>query len=196
MGGTQKITAYIMRIKALFNLLRSSSTGKPDCTMRSTSRLFHYAFAVLAVATLGKVFTSPGQSPCIGVIIEDVRQDIGISRSALTGLYFAATTTSALLLPIGGRLIDRFGPRIMVGVFAAGLGVACLVISTVSRPGGFHLFAALFMLRFFGQGNLMNVSITEINYWWVERRGLMMGIAGGVVSATMLGVIPVIMMAL
>ena len=49
------------------------------------------------------------------------------------------------------------------------------------------------MLRFFGQGNMMNVSICEINYWWIERRGVVMGIAGAIVSSMMLGIIPIIM---
>ena len=101
---------------------------RPDRIMKSCGGLCHYGFIVLAIATLGKVFSSPGQSPCIGVIIEDVRLDINITRSALTGYYFVATTTSALFLPFGGRLIDYFGPRIMVGIFAFGLGLACFVI--------------------------------------------------------------------
>lgn len=172
---------------------------RPDPLMRSLDSCccrdrIHYAYVVLAVATLGKVFSSPGQSPCIGVIIEDVRVDLGISRSLLTGLYFAATTASALLLPLGGRWIDRCGPRVMVGVFACGLGVACWAMSRVDQR--VHLLFALFLLRFFGQGNMMNVSITEINYWWIARRGLVMGLAGSVVSATMLGIIPMIMMKL
>lgn len=176
----------------------------------------HYAYIVLAVATLGKVFTSPGQSPCIGVIIEDVRLDLDISRSMLTGLYFAATTMSALMLPLGGRCIDKFGPRAMVGVFSFGLGLACVAMSQVAGDNEtttttraqeaddavkkvlhcLHLLFAFFLLRFFGQGNLMNVSTTEINYWWVERRGLVNGISGSVQSATMLGIIPIIMMSL
>jgi MFS family permease len=164
-----------------------------DPIVKAFSRYFHYGFVVLLVATLGKVFTSPGQSPCIGVIIEDVRLEVNITRSALTGYYFAATTTSALLLPIGGKLIDYFGPRIMVTIFASGLGLACFVMSWVQKPGGFHLYIALLMLRFFGQGNMMNVSICEINYWWVERRGAVMGIAGAIVSSMMLGIIPIIM---
>ena len=169
---------------------------KPDPLMNLSSSYFHYGFIVLAVATLGKVFSSPGQSPCIGVIIEEVRLDVNITRSTLTGYYFAATTTSALFLPLGGKLIDRFGPRTMVTVFASGLGFACFFISWVQTPGGFHLFFALFMLRFFGQGNMMNVSICEINYWWIEKRGAVMGIAGAIVSSMMLGIIPIIMIAL
>jgi len=185
---------------------------RPDPLIRSfesccCSTGIHYGYVVLVIATIGKVFTSPGQSPCIGVIIESVRLDVNISRSVMTGLYFAATTVSALILPLGGKWIDEFGPRVMVGVFACGLGFACLIMSRVAvvseNTGGemkvfhcLHLFVSFFLLRFFGQGNLMNVSVTEINYWWIEKRGLVMGIAGSVVSATMLGIIPVIMMSL
>jgi len=183
-------------------------------SLESCCSSVHYAYVVLIVATLGKIFSSPGQSPCIGVIIEDVRLDVNISRSMMTGLYFAATTTSAFILPLGGKWIDRFGPRVMVFVFACGLGLACMVMSRVAAGEDnneaataiddarnkmlncLHLLLAFFLLRFFGQGNMMNVSIIEINYWWIEKRGLVMGIAGSIVSATMLGIVPIIMMSL
>ena len=57
---------------------------------------------------------------------------------------------------------------------------------STAQGGGFHLFAALFMLRFFGQGSMMNVSVYQINLWWIKRRGAMMGVAGAVVSSMML----------
>ena len=40
----------------------------------------------------------------------------------------------------------------------------------------------------------MNVSITEINYWFVEYRGKAMGLAGAAVSCIMLGLLPIFMM--
>ncbi len=173
---------------------RGGGSGGPDRLMRACGCL-HYGWVVLAVATLGKVFTSPGQSPCIGVVVEDVRATVGITRTEMTGLYLGATTLSAALLPLTGRAIDRAGPRLMVVLFSGGLAGACFLMST-AQGGGFHLFAALFMLRFFGQGSMMNVSVYQINLWWIKRRGAMMGVAGAVVSSMMLGVIPVVMMAL
>ena len=44
-----------------------------DCVMRGCGRRAHYGWVVLVVATVGKIFTSPGQSPCIGVAIDSVR---------------------------------------------------------------------------------------------------------------------------
>ena len=109
-------------------------------------------------------------------------------------MYLAATTTSSILLPLTGILIDRLGPRFMVVVVSLGLACACFLMSIAQK--GPHLFFTLLMLRFFGQGSLMNVSVTEINYWWVRKRGRAMGLAGAIVSAMMQGVIPVIMIAL
>ena len=168
--------------------------GKPDRLMLACGCL-HYSWVILAVATLGKVFTSPGQSPCIGVVVEDVRATVNITRTEMTGLYLGATTLSAAVLPLTGQAIDRAGPRAMVLVFSVGLACACFLMST-AQGGGLHLFLALFMLRFFGQGSMMNVSVYQINLWWIKRRGAMMGVAGAIVSSMMLGVIPVVMMAL
>jgi sugar phosphate permease len=52
---------------------------------------------------------------------------------------------------------------------------------------------AFFFLRFFGQGHLFNSSVTQINYWFVANRGKAMGLAGAIVSAMMLGIIPLVM---
>ena len=126
---------------------------------------FHlfYGFVVLVAATVGKIFTSPGQSPCIGVAITPIRDSLGLSRSSVTLLYLVATTASAATLPwTTGWAIDRFGPRASVVGIALGLAAACFVVSTAQTWP--HLLVAFFMLRFFGQGSLMNVSITEINY--------------------------------
>ena len=154
----------------------------------------HYAWVVLIFGTLGKIFTSPGQSPCIGVAIDEVRKSLNMTHTEMTSMYLAATTTSSILLPVTGILIDRLGPRIVVVMVSLGLACACFLMSIAQR--GAHLFFTLLMLRFFGQGSLMNVSVTEINYWWVRKRGRAMGLAGAVVSAMMQGVIPVIMIAL
>ncbi len=154
----------------------------------------HYSYISLAFGTLAKTLTSAGQSPCIGVVLPNLRADLGLTLTRITMLYMFATTCSALLLPFCGRLIQKTPIRHSVTIISIALAVACFFFSTVrSEPA---LFVALFCLRFFGQGNLFNVSIVFINNWWVELKGTAMGIAGACVSALMLGGMPVIMMRL
>ena len=95
------------------------------------ARGLFYGYVVLVTATVGKIFTSPGQSPCIGVAITPIREALGESRSKVTLLYLIATTCSALTLPwTTGRAIDKWGPRKCVVAIALGLAAACFVVST------------------------------------------------------------------
>ena len=153
-----------------------------------------YGYVILVAATVGNIISGPGQSPCVGVIIGEVVHDLGLSLTLVTGLYFLATATSALALTYMGKIIDIYGVQIMVVVISIGLGVGCISLSKVgSEDFAFlagSLYLSFFLLRFFGQGSLMMVSKTCINYWFVDLRGTMMGIAGASVSLGMNGVFP------
>ena len=151
----------------------------------------HYGYIILAVCTIGKTLTAPGQSPCIGVVINVIIEDIDISLTTVTALYFFATTASAICLTRMGRIIDLVGVQKMVLVIAFMLGMACFVISQARNV--LVLLLSFFMLRFFGQGSLMMVSKMTINYWWVNLRGQMMGIAGALVSLGMTGIFPIVL---
>ena len=109
-----------------------------------------YGYVVLVVCTVGKILTAPGQSPCIGVVINSIVDDIGISLTTVTGLYLVATTTSAIALSRMGKVIDRVGVRIMVTVIALLLGVACFVASVARNVG-------VLLLAFFFYGSLDKV---------------------------------------
>ena len=152
---------------------------------------FFYGYTILFACTIGKILTAPGQSPCIGVVINSIVEDLNISLTTVTGLYLVATTSSSIALTFMGRIIDRVGVRIMVCIISVMLGVACFVASAAHNIG--VLLLAFFLLRFFGQGSLMMVSKTTINYWWVDLRGTMMGIAGALVSLGMTGIFPIIL---
>lgn len=152
---------------------------------------FFYGYVILFACTVGKILTAPGQSPCIGVVIGVIVKDLDISLTTVTASYFIATTTSAVCLTKMGKIIDRFGVQNMVAIIATMLGAACFVASIAQNVP--TLLVAFFMLRFFGQGSLMMVSKTTINYWWIELRGTMMGVAGAMVSLGMTGVFPIIL---
>ena len=154
----------------------------------------HFGYVILAAATIGKVFSAPGQSPCIGVVIDKVALSIDISSTTISSIYLAATITSAAVLPFTGILIKKWGVRISIGVIAFGLAFSCFLLSWSAT--NFHLYFSLFGLRFFGQGLMMQTSITTLNLWWVRSRGMMMGVAGAIVSGFLLGAVPLIMMAL
>ena len=147
----------------------------------------HYGVIIVAVATLAKICTAPGQSAIIGIHLDSVMSSLSLSRSQISLLYLIATVASSAALPLMGKLVDLLGPRLAVTFIASGLGVACLFASLVEGP--IELLVAFFALRFFGQGSMMLVAQYTINLWWVKRRGLAMGIGGSLMSLGMLGLI-------
>ena len=151
----------------------------------------HYGYVVLVVATLGKIMSAPGQSPCIGVVIDCIMGSLALSRSTTSGLYLVATVASAATLPRLGQLVDRIGVRKFVTATALLLGVACWLMAVV--PNAALLLLCFYLLRLLGQGAIFLVSVTAINLWWVKRRGLMMGIAGAAVTTGISALVPVLL---
>ena len=121
----------------------------------------HYGYVVLVVATLGKIMSAPGQSPCIGVVIDCIMGSLALSRSTTSGLYLVATVASAATLPRLGQLVDRIGVRKFVTATALLLGVACWLMAVV--PNAALLLLCFYLLRLLGQGAIfLAVSYTHL----------------------------------
>jgi MFS family permease len=151
---------------------------------------FSYGYIAVVVATVGKIMSSPGQSPCIGVMIECIMSNLQLSRSTISALYLVATCASAASLPQVGQLVDRVGVQRFVALNALLLGGACALFA--SCTSSLMLLLCFYLLRLLGQGAIFLVSVTAINLWWVKRRGLMMGIAGAGAQAGITALVPVL----
>ncbi|MGC9349164.1 MAG: MFS transporter [Anaerolineae bacterium] len=157
-----------------------TSTQKSSIVHRTP---FFYGWVIAVVATLGIIMTNPGQTPVISIFIDRFIDDLGISRSLISSLYLVGTVVGGLSLSVWGRQIDRHGPRLMTGVIAGLLGVACLYMGFVQNA--VMLGFGFVLLRMLGQGGLSLVSRHVVNQWWVRRRGLVVGLTG--VAAALLG---------
>lgn len=114
--------------------------------------------------------------------------DLGISRSMVSFLFAVGPLAGSFALPFIGRQVDRRGPRLMIVLIAAALGLSCLGMSLVHNAAALCLgFVAL---RTFGKGGMDLVSTNVINQWWVRRRGMAMGLAGMGMSLLGFGAFP------
>lgn len=155
---------------------------------------FFYGWIVLAAGTLGIISSMPGQTMGVSVFTDSLIEATGLTRKQLSLAYLFGTLVSGFLLIPGGRLVDRFGVRLMNVVASAGLGVSLLalsriesVVETAARLTGgrgvlalsfFVAMAGFFFIRFFGQGLLAMIPRVMIGRWFSRRRGLAMGISG------------------
>lgn len=126
----------------------------------------------------------PSQTFTVGVFIDSFIADLGISRANISLIYGVATLGGSLLLPLMGRLVDRYGASRMILVVAVGLGLS--VASVSLAHGVMALLLAMLAIRFFGFGSTQLVINNAIAHWFIRQRGKVMGITGLSLAASLL----------
>ena len=137
---------------------------------------FFYGWTIVGIGSLGIFTSGAGQSHTFSPFIPVISKDLQISSTSITTAYMIATLFAAFLLPQIGKLVDKFGPRIVLIYTVILLGIGCLIFGTASN---FLMLAVAFgFLRFFGQGTLMLGSANIITQWFDKKRGFALGLMG------------------
>ncbi len=145
---------------------------------------FYYGWVILSVGMLGIVMMGPSQTFTVSLFIDHIVADLGISRSVVSLIYGVATLTASFMLPITGRLVDRYGARRLIVVDAIIFGLAIMLLSKLSGP--WSLLGLFLIVRFLGFGSMQLISNNVIAQWFVRRRGFVMGIAGQSLAISLL----------
>jgi MFS family permease len=128
----------------------------------------------LAGGFLLTLFSSFGQSFFIGLSGDALRATFHLSGGAFGGIYMVATMGSAITLPWLGRTLDLMPGWKVVRFTAPALGLACVLIAIA--PNVAVLTLALYLLRLFGLGMMLETAFTEIGRWFVANRGRAMAL--------------------
>jgi len=156
---------------------------------------FFYGWVIVFAATIGSIFSIPGQTMGFSVFTDVLINELGLSRVQLSLAYCLGTVASGLTLPWLGGVLDRWGERRMAvaSVLATG-GVLfylanCGVISQAlgqAMPAGIAAFAVIglgfYMIRAAAQGVLSMTCRNVIGKWFDHQRGLALAISGVLVS--------------
>ncbi len=136
---------------------------------------FFHGWIILFVAALGMFASGPGQTFGISVFVDPIIEDLGWSRTLVSGLYTAGSLTAATAMILVGRLLDRHGARVMLFSVAVLFGLAALGMGRIAAP--IHLYLGFVALRMLGQGSLTLVSTTLVAIWFRRLRGRATAIA-------------------
>ncbi|PRQ06937.1 MFS transporter [Enhygromyxa salina] len=172
----------------------------PDHPISPRRLPFFYGYVVVVGAILGVLASVPGQSTGFAVFTDHLIAASGLTRLQLSNTYMLGTVGCALLLPYGGKLLDRWGARPTAMLACMCLG-ATLVLLTATAPifewsvdwfadspaaqlmFMFSLLSIAFVsLKLATQGMLTMVSRTMIAKWFARRRGLVVALAGAIVG--------------
>lgn len=150
-----------------------------------------YGWIVVAI-TAATLFFSAGIRSAPGVFILPLEADMGWSRSAISFAVSIGLIMLGIAGPLSGWLMDRFGPK---RVTVAGLTlVAVAMVGSYRITQLWHLNLLWGALSGLGTGMVGGVLGPAVaNRWFVERRGLVIGIFGASLSAGQLVFVPLLM---
>ncbi len=152
---------------------------------------------IVFAATLGAIFSIPGQTMGFSVFTDLLMEELGLSRVELSFAYCIGTVGSGLTLPWLGKVLDRLGERKMAVASVIAIGLILFYLSQtgpLSRGLGKILPASIasflviglgfYMIRAAAQGVLSMTCRNAIGKWFDYQRGLALAISGVLVSFT------------
>ena len=140
---------------------------------RSAQGLY-YGWANVAVAALAMAGTLPGRTQGLGLVTEPLLADFQIDRVTFANINLWATLIGSLFCLPCGRLVDRFGARLVLTAVTAALGAA--VLAMTAAHGAWALAAGVTLTRGFGQSALSVVSLALVGKWFGRRINYAMGV--------------------
>ena len=127
-------------------------------------------YFVVAGACLTQ-FTIIGLLFSYGLFFKVFEEEFGWSRTLLSGAMSLAFLMMGVLAIFGGRLNDRYGPRIVLSITGLFYGAGFALISQVSQP--WQLFAIFGLFIGLGMSTHDVVTLSTVARWFEKRRGIM-----------------------
>jgi sugar phosphate permease len=151
-------------------------------------RKIYYGWIVVAVTFLA-LLVSSGVRTTPTIIIKPLEADFGWDRASISLAVAVSLFAFGFGGPIGGALVDRFGPRrvMLGGLTLTALGLVPLI--GMNQLWQLHIFWGL--LVGVGTGTVTNVLGATVALRWFNRyRGLVVGIFGAASAAGQLLFVP------
>ena len=145
--------------------------GRPGQVLHG--RVF-YGWTVVAAAFL-VLFMAYGTQYAFGVFFAALVEEFGWSRAGVSGVFSLYAFVYASFALVAGRLTDRWGPRAVIAIGGALLGLALIAMSGVRALWQPYLLygtaAALGMSTAYVPCN------ATVAKWFTRRRGIAVGLA-------------------
>jgi sugar phosphate permease len=138
------------------------------------------------------LLVSAGVRAAPTVLINPLETELGWGRATISAAVSIGLLLYGLSGPVAGWLMDRFGPKLLSVAGVAIIGLSTLAGAAVNELWQLNLYWGV--LSGVGTGIVAPVlGATVANRWFVERRGLVLGIFGAAASAGQLVTVPALM---
>lgn len=154
------------------------------------AKIFYGWWVVLAFSVM--VFLSSGLRFTVGPFLKPVVTDLDLDRGSFSLVISLSLFLFGAFMPLVGRLVDRFGARLVV--CGGSLVLAGALIATGQSTALWHLFlfyGILVALGLSATGQVVASAI--IARWFARRRGTAVSVLSGASAAGMTFLVPIVM---
>jgi MFS family permease len=130
---------------------------------------------IVAVGTIAMGVGAFMATTPFSAFLSPMTRDLGWSHATLNGAQGLGSLVGGLTAPVAGRLVDRYGARVLLTVASLGLGLAMLICAGVREPWQFYVGYGLGRVMF--QGVVTVAVTTAVANWFVRQRGRATGLA-------------------
>ena len=142
-----------------------------------------YGWIIVGISTL--ILTlGLGMLQSFGVFFKPIASEFQWTRDVTAAAFSIFGVVEAIVTPASGFFVDRYGPRTVLAISGILAGVGYFLISQIHALWQFYLFFGLIIGV--SNGAAYTPIVSTINRWFVEKRGLALGIVvSGVGVGTM-----------
>ncbi|MBA7615915.1 L-lactate transporter [subsurface metagenome] len=144
---------------------------------------YFYGWNVVGASFLAHLASGWQLSTMWGFFFKPLQNEFGWSRSALAGVHSTVRVTEALIAPVVGPLIDKYGPRVLMPTGAIIIALAMLGATQINALWQLYLLRGIVVAIGLA---LIGALVTgvAVNNWFIRKRGRALAISrlGGNIS--------------
>lgn len=151
--------------------------------MKRRKKEFFYGWINLGILWLSYMLISVPFTYAFGIVVSDMAKSIRLTMTLAAGGYTCYQLSGALMTPLIGKLVVRFGPK---KIFLSGcilMSLAASLMTYVVHGALLYYFVWIFLFSYgFRSAGLLPSQVILAN-WFFKKRGLAMAIlltAGGI----------------
>lgn len=142
-------------------------------TTNKSQRSIFYGWVVVAAGSV-ILLLAWGFQYSYGVFFTELCDDLNWTRTMVSGAYSLFFLWHSITYLASGRLNDRHGPRLTLAISIIALSIGYALMSIINVPWQLYAFYGIIIGT--GAGFAFVPVTSTVSRWFVERRGMVLGI--------------------
>ena len=153
------------------------------------SRIF-YGYWILAISFFCIFIHSGATVGAFSLFVKHLQTEFGWSRGEIMAAFSVLFLAMAVAGPFIGRLVDRYGVRVVISIGALTTGLGFILLSLMQNIWHFYLAYAIIGIGTAANGAIPSTAL--VSNWFVKRRGTAIGIMSVGVGAGIFALVPLL----